>query len=63
MTPAADATQQKMMLFFMPVMMLVMFYNMPSALVLYWSTNQVIMIAQLIIQKKRTAMKEALKTA
>lgn len=60
--PTPDPNQQKMMLFFMPVMMLVMFYNMPSALVLYWSANQVIMIAQLVIQKQRKAMKEAAKT-
>ncbi len=57
--PTPDPTQQKMMLWFMPIMMLVMFYKMPSALVLYWSANQVIMIAQLVIQKKRTAMKAA----
>jgi len=45
-------------LFFMPVMMLVMFYSMPSALVLYWSTNTVIMIAQQLIQKHRVALKK-----
>lgn len=55
--PTTDLNQQKIMLLFMPAMMLVMFYNMPSALVLYWSTNQCIMIAQMLIQKKRTAMK------
>ncbi len=55
--PTTDPNQQKIMLLFMPAMMLVMFYNMPSALVLYWSTNQCIMIAQMLIQKKRTAMK------
>ncbi len=58
-TTMADPMQQKMMLWFMPIMMLVMFYKMPSALVLYWSTNQVIMIAQLLIQKKRTELKKA----
>jgi YidC/Oxa1 family membrane protein insertase len=58
MTPATDQAQQKMMLFFMPVMMLVMFYSMPSALVLYWSTNTVIMIAQQLIQKERVALKK-----
>ena len=58
MTPATDMAQQKMLLFFMPIMMLVMFYNMPSALVLYWSTNTVIMIAQQLIQKKRAALKK-----
>jgi len=52
--PAGDPVQQKVMLVFMPIMMLVMFYMMPSALVLYWSTNQTIVIAQQLIQKYRT---------
>ncbi len=56
LTPTTDPNQQKMMLFFMPVMMLIMFYNMPSALVLYWTTNQCIMIAQMLIQKKKVAL-------
>jgi membrane protein insertase Oxa1/YidC/SpoIIIJ len=47
------------MMVFMPVMMLVMFYMMPSALVLYWTTNQCIMIAQQLVNKKRTALKAA----
>ena len=42
-----------MMVFFMPTLMLVMFYMMPSALVLYWSANQVIVIVQQLIQKAR----------
>jgi len=58
MTPATDAAQQKMLLYLMPGMMLVMFYTMPSALVLYWSTNTVIMIAQQLIQKNRAALKK-----
>ena len=57
MTPATDAAQQKMMLFFMPIMMLVMFYTMPSALVLYWSASQCLMIIQQLFQKKRSAAK------
>jgi YidC/Oxa1 family membrane protein insertase len=48
MTPATtgDATQQKMMMFMMPVMMAVMFYNAPSGLVLYWLTGNVVNIFQ-----------------
>jgi len=57
MTPATDAAQQKMLLYLMPGMMLVMFYTMPSALVLYWSANTVSMIAQQLIQKQRAALK------
>ena len=59
LTPTADSSQQRMMMVFMPVMMLVMFYMMPSALVLYWTTNQCIMIAQQLVNKKRTALKAA----
>lgn len=53
LTPTSDPNQQKIMAIFMPAMMLVMFYNMPSALVLYWSASQCIMIGQQLIQKKR----------
>lgn len=55
--PTADPNQQKMMAFFMPVLMLVMFYNMPSALVLYWTASQCIMIAQQVAQKRKAAGK------
>lgn len=61
MPSAAAATtpeqqqQQKMMQVMMPVMMLFFFYTMPSGLVLYYTASQVIMIAQLLIRKKKTA--------
>jgi YidC/Oxa1 family membrane protein insertase len=52
LTPSSgDAMSQKMMLL-MPIMMLFIFYSMPSALVLYWTANQVLMIVQLLWQKK-----------
>ncbi|MCX6627202.1 MAG: membrane protein insertase YidC, partial [Candidatus Solibacter sp.] len=53
MTPQAggDPAQQKMMMF-MPVIMLMFLYSMPSALVLYWTANQVMMIIQLMWQKR-----------
>ena len=35
-----------MMMVFMPIMMLVMFYNFASALSLYWTLSQVISIGQ-----------------
>ena len=38
--------QQKMMMVMMPVMMLFFFYSMPSGLVLYWTTSNLLMIAQ-----------------
>ncbi|MBP7276229.1 MAG: membrane protein insertase YidC [Kiritimatiellae bacterium] len=53
MTPSAgDPAQQKMMLW-MPIIMLVFFYHFASGLVLYWTTNQVLMIIQLSLQKYR----------
>lgn len=56
LTPTAgDAQQQKMMAVMMPVMMLFFFYSMPSGLVLYWTTSQVLMIAQMLIRKKKEA--------
>ncbi len=54
LTPAmGDATQQKMMMWMMPAMMLFMFYSMPSALVLYWTVSQLLSIVQLLWQRRR----------
>ena len=48
LTPSAgDQRQQRMMMVFMPIMMLVMFYNFASALSLYWTLSQVLSIAQM----------------
>lgn len=60
LTPTAAATpeqqqQQKMMAVMMPVMMLFFFYPMPSGLVLYWTTSNLIMIAQMMIKKQKPA--------
>ena len=53
LTPAAgDAQQQKMMATLMPVMMLFLFYNMASALVLYWTTSQSLGIVQLLLRNR-----------
>jgi YidC/Oxa1 family membrane protein insertase len=47
LTPSTgDKSQQRMMMLFMPLMMLVMFYNFASALSLYWTLSQVMSIAQ-----------------
>ena len=47
LTPSSgDKSQQRMMMVFMPIMMLVMFYNFASALSLYWTLSQVISIGQ-----------------
>ncbi|MBI3986294.1 MAG: membrane protein insertase YidC [Lentisphaerae bacterium] len=61
--PTTDATQQKMMLIVMPVMMLFMFYNMASGLVLYWSVSQCGMIVQQLMQKYRVAHKAKMAAA
>ena len=49
--------QQKMMMYMMPVMMLFFFYTMPSGLTLYWTTSNLLMIAQTSIRnmRKKTA--------
>jgi YidC/Oxa1 family membrane protein insertase len=53
LTPAVgDPAQQKMMMWMMPIMMLMFLYSMPSALVLYWTANQVMMIIQLYWQRR-----------
>jgi len=40
---AANPEQQKMMLILMPVLFGVMFYHMPSGLVLYWFMQSLLM--------------------
>ncbi len=63
LTPSGGDPSQRKMMMFMPIMMLVFFYGMPSALVLYWTTNQCLMIVQLLLQRHRkTIGKEAPKT-
>ena len=57
LTPSGgDPAQQKMMMF-MPIIMLMFLYNQASALVLYWTANQVLMIVQLLRQKRMAAAK------
>jgi len=36
----------------MPVVMLLLFYDLPSGLTLYWSVSNVCSIIQLLIQKR-----------
>jgi YidC/Oxa1 family membrane protein insertase len=63
-SPATAATpeqqqQQKMMMIMMPLMMLFFFYSMPSGLVLYWTTSNLLMIAQTGIRNLRKKVAEA----
>ena len=58
-TPTAgDKSQQKMMMIFMPLMMLVMFYSFPSALSLYWFLSNLFSIVQMWIIRRQTAAKQ-----
>ena len=64
LTPQAATTpeqiqQQKMMMFMMPIMMLFFFYKMPSGLVLYWTTSNLLMIAQTSLRNMKKKTKEA----
>ncbi|MBU0678209.1 MAG: membrane protein insertase YidC [Verrucomicrobia bacterium] len=54
-----QAQMQKSMMTVMPVMMLIFLYNMPSGLALYWTTQNVLMIVQQLIYKKRKEAREA----
>ena len=57
-TPSTgDKSQQRMMMVFMPVMMLVMFYSFPSALSLYWFLSNLFSIGQMWIIRRQTAQK------
>lgn len=55
---SGDPAQKKMMTWMMPIMLLFMFYNMASALCLYWTVSQVLSIAQ-TWWIQRSAAKEA----
>jgi YidC/Oxa1 family membrane protein insertase len=50
---------QQTMMRVMPVMMLVMLYNFAAGLALYWSTQNVLMIVQQLLYRRRRARQEA----
>lgn len=50
---AGDPTQQKMMAIMMPAMMLVFLYNFAAGLALYWTTQNILMIVQQLMLKKK----------
>ena len=57
-TPSAgDKNQQRMMMVFMPLMMLFMFYSFPSALSLYWFLSNLFSIVQMWVIRRQTAAK------
>lgn len=57
MTPQTGDPQQQKVMAFMPLMMLFLFYKMASGLVLYWTTNQCLMILQQFMMKRKQARK------
>lgn len=63
MTPTAGDPQQQKMMAMMPIFFLFLFYNMPSALVLYWSTSQCLSVLQMWLQHRRPKVREAAATA
>ncbi len=59
MTPSmADPAQQKIMMM-MPVIMLVMLYNLPAGLTLYWTVSQVFSILQMKYSQYIARLEEA----
>jgi len=63
---AGDPRQQQMhqmMMKIMPVMMLVMLYNFASGLALYWTTQNVLMIVQQALYRKRLERRKAAEAA
>ncbi len=53
LTPTAGDSQQQKMMAFMPVFLLVFFYNMPAGLILYWTTSQLIAVVQMGMQRRK----------
>lgn len=51
---SGDPAQKKMMTWMMPIMMLFFFYNMSSALCLYWTVSQLLSIAQMLWMRRTT---------
>ncbi len=52
---AGDPAQQKIMAVMMPIMMLFFLYSFASGLALYWTTQNVLMIIQQLLMKRKNA--------
>ena len=60
LTPTTvDPSQQAMMMFMMPIMMTVLFYQFASGLVLYWMISNFLGIAQQLLVGRRMRAAEA----
>jgi len=54
MTGSATDPTQRQMMYIMPIMFTVMFFNFPSGLVLYWLTNNLVMLLfQFFFQRRQ----------
>ena len=51
LTPTGGDPQQQKMMMLMPIFMLFLFYNMASALVLYWTVSQLLAIGGILFQR------------
>ena len=60
---SGDPAQQKMMAIMMPIMMLFFLYSFASGLALYWTTQNVLMIIQQVMMKKKSPAPTALAKA
>ena len=58
-----DPAQKRMMTWMMPIMLLFMFYSMPSALCLYWTVSQALSILQMWHIQRVTAKERQLAKA
>jgi len=59
MNPQGGDPMQAKIMQMMPIMMMVFLYNMPSGLLLYWTTSNLISMAQMKYTKHRDAKSEA----
>ena len=57
--PGTSQAQMQMMMYVMPVMFFVMFYNAPSGLLLYWTVSNIFQMGQQIIINKTMKQKKA----
>ena len=56
--PGTSQAQMQMMMYVMPVMFFVMFYNAPSGLLLYWTVSNIFQMGQQIIINKTMKQKK-----
>lgn len=57
--PGTSQAQMQMMMYVMPIMFFVLFYNAPSGLLIYWTVSNVFQMGQQIIINKTMKQKKA----